>query len=656
MSKTVSTCICETNLIKDQPQENVFFLTLSRKIEDFPNEFLRTARSTSPIQICAIFSTIGPDNLGAILNIELNKELEKIVADFSNQTILDFEAFSNRVVNTLNVFVCNFSANKGVALKTSMTMLVIEGDILRVIHLGITKAVLLRENQILALTEEATVAHRYLKMGAITAEDEKTHPENMNLTQYLGKMPQDGQLIPDKNVNIKLKDGDELFLMGLGVSRKMPSQLRNSAVIKRIPIEDKVKEIMNSAINYGIKSGLTLIGMQVESTFILPGDAVIHSSLASDATVAPIKDQDPSNEFIDFSKPEQSQPARARNRAQSEVNDDTKPVSKPSSKAVREAEEADYPVKKSRKKNDLNVAEDDGTRKFVPGGADYEEGIEEQMIDAEELNAVTSKQKALSILIPVLILIVCILLGFGITFLVFHVRDLLDSNTTQATTTETGNQVLYITSDQTPVYSQAALDSTIIEKLDRGDTVTLVGVEDKFSIVLTANNITGYVLTAQLSDEDPTYYDETSEMENDPTPTPTEETTESTTEETTTTSKATSQATTTTSDTTTTTTTTSDTTTTTTTTTTSSDTTSTTTTTAEPSDTTTPEPSDKTSKSSEEPSSSSSEKPSDKPSEEPTSKATDKPKDTQAEKPASSEKPADTDNGGDNGGDQGGEN
>ena len=111
MSKTVATCIAETNQAQNMPQENVFFLTLSRKLEDFPNEFLRTARSTSPIQICAIFSTIGPDNLAAVLNLELNNELEKIVAAASNQPVLDFEGFSNQVINTLNVRVCNFAAN-----------------------------------------------------------------------------------------------------------------------------------------------------------------------------------------------------------------------------------------------------------------------------------------------------------------------------------------------------------------------------------------------------------------------------------------------------------------------------------------------------------------------------------------------------------------
>ena len=74
MSKTISTCICETNLVPNFQQENVFFHSLYREQSEFSSEFIRTARSTSPIQICALFSTQGPDNLAAVLNIELNKE------------------------------------------------------------------------------------------------------------------------------------------------------------------------------------------------------------------------------------------------------------------------------------------------------------------------------------------------------------------------------------------------------------------------------------------------------------------------------------------------------------------------------------------------------------------------------------------------------
>lgn len=468
MSKTVATCIAETNLVQGEPQENVFFLTLSRKIEDFPNEFLRTARSTSPIQICAIFSTIGPDNLSAVLNLELNAELEKIAAACSNQAVLDFDGFANQVINTLNVKVCNFAANKGTQFKTSMSMFVIEGDILRVIHVGITKAVLFRNNRIMLLTEEQTVAHRYVQMGAIQASEELTHPENMNLTQYLGKMPQEGPVNADKKVHLKLQDDDELFLMGVGLSRKLPSQMRNSIIAKPLSTEVKSKEIINAAVSYGLKAGLTLIDIKVESTFLLPGDAVINSNLKSDAQVARHGD---------------------------------------SSKSGAEAFN-----------NFENDSDSSDTINFVPGatGNGISESEDEPIVNEK-------KERAKTIIIPIVIFIVCILLGFGVTFMIFNMKNLI--NFTEATTSlvnaNVAGSVLYAGNDGVPVYSTASLDGTVIAQLKRGDVVTLQErVDDTFSKVVTANNVTGYILTAQLLDQDPTLSDPTTVMTGDPTPVP----------------------------------------------------------------------------------------------------------------------------------------
>lgn len=467
MSKTVATCIAETNLVQGEPQENVFFLTLSRKIEDFPNEFLRTAKSTSPIQICAIFSTIGPDNLSAVLNLELNAELEKIAASCSNQAVLDFEGFANQVINNLNVKVCNFAANKGTQFKTSMSMFVIEGDILRVIHVGITKAVLFRNNRIMLLTEEQTVAHRYVQMGAIQASEELTHPENMNLTQYLGKMPQEGPVNADKKVHLKLQDNDELFLMGVGLSRKLPSQMRNSIIAKPLSTEVKAKEIINSALSYGLKSGLTLIDIKVESTFLLPGDAVINSNLKSDAQVSPKAGSGKAQEANAFN-------------------------------------------------NFDSGADSSDTINFVPG--ESSNGISD---DEEEPIVNEKREKVKTIVIPIVIFIVCILLGFGVTFMIFNMKNLISFDETTTVLPDAVGSVLYAASDGVPVYSQNSLDSTIIGSLKRGDVVTLQEItDDTFSKVVTANNVTGYVLSAQLLQEDPTYNDPTTAMLSDPTPVP----------------------------------------------------------------------------------------------------------------------------------------
>ena len=475
MSKTVSTCIAETNLIQNEPQENVFFLTLSRKLEDFPNEFLRTAKSTSPIQIFAIFSTIGPDNYAAALNLELNNELEKIVAKCANLAVLDFDGFSNQVINNLNVKVCNFAANKGTQLKTSMSMFVIEGDILRVIHIGITKAVLFRNNRIMLLTEEQTVAHRYVQMGAIQASEELNHPENMNLTQYLGKMPQEGPVNADKKVHLKLQDNDELFLLGVGLSRKLPSQMRNSVIAKPLSTETKSKEIINAAVSYGLKSGLTLIDIKIESTFLLPGDAVINSNLKTDARVSSKRSRNTkthSEAFTDFD-------------SEKDVTADT-----------------------------IN---------YVPGSSDS------GRFDNDDGSARSKKKsKAASIIIPIVIFIICVVLGFGGTFMFFNMKNLIDlSETTTMPIQNLAGSVLYAASDGVPVYSTASLDGTVIAQLRRGDAVTFVGKFDEtFSKVVTSNNVTGYILTAQLLEEDPTYNDPTTEMTADPTPIPTTRMTE----------------------------------------------------------------------------------------------------------------------------------
>lgn len=461
MSKTVATCIAETNQEQNKPQENVFFLTLSRKIEDFPNEFLRTARSTSPIQVCAIFSTIGPDNLAAELNLELNSELEKIVAQTANQPVLDFEAFSNQVVNVLNVRVCNFGINKGKQFKTSMTMLVIEGDILRVVHLGVTKAVLFRDRKIMVLTEEQSVANRFAQMGSnagISPDD----PASMEPTQYLGKMPQEGELRPEKKVHLKLRDNDEIILMGLGISKGMPVQMRNSIIIKPVSTEEKAKEIINAAVNYGVKSGLTIIDLKVESTFLLPGDAVIRSNLQTEAAIAP-----------------------AGTAVFSEKNNYT-----PFDLQTTEDEEDDA----------------DDTINFVPGNAPVNEKDEEPEEDEEEEENERGSAglKIATVIMPIIIFVLCLILGFGIMFLVFNIRDFIESNAPETMASAANGSVYYAVNDNTPVYSQPSLNSTVIAILNKGDVVTVQQAADPtFSKVVTSGSLTGYCLTAQLSQQNP---------------------------------------------------------------------------------------------------------------------------------------------------------
>lgn len=482
MSKTVSTCICETNQLQNQPQENVFFHTLYRTQADFPNEFLRTARSTSPIQICAVFSTQGPDSLGAMLNIQLNDELSKIVAAAQSQPVLDFDSFSNQVVNVLNIKVCNYVVAKGgTPLKTSMTMAIIEGDTLRVIHIGNTKAVLIRDNKIMALTEEQTVAHRYVQMGAITAEQEKDHPESMNLTQYLGKLPQDGPVVPDKKIRVKLMDNDQLCVMGIGVAKLMPAQMRNMILVKPQSTENKCRDLVTSAYNYGVKYGLTVIMINVESTFLLPGDAVINNGYAADA-------------------------AMGRSVSQSNVN----PYDEYNGGYDDEGD-ADETTR-------FGVSSDDDEEEYSGNFGKKAKAKKEKKVKKNKDSKPSVKK---DILTAVLIFVICALVSYGGMYILFnakHIKDLFKPKTSETIVNE--ERVMYVVTDNTPVYAAASLESEVITTFNRGQTVTFVAADGDFCQIKFGES-EGYILSMQLSDEDPTLGETLPEMQ-DPTPVPEE--------------------------------------------------------------------------------------------------------------------------------------
>ncbi len=524
MSKTVSTCILETNQILNQPQENIFFHTIYRTQADYPNEFLRTAKSTSPIQICAIFSCIGPDNFGALLNIQLNEELAKIVAQCQKQPVLDFDVFSNQVINTLNIKVCNFNvARGGASMKVSMTMVVIEGDTLRVIHLGNTKAVLVRDNKIMALTEEHTVAHNYVKANAITPDQERTHPDNMNLTQYLGKLPQDGVLNADRKVRVKLNDNDEICLMGLGISRMLPSQMRNVVLVKPLSAEAKAREIISSAFNYGVKSGLSICLIQVESTFLLPGDAAINSAFVAEAPI------------------ETAMAHASNDKEYTQLNE-------PYGDIADEEDYADVPAVNNRKKN--SPAKSDETQKFAVSDDTQKNNrgkMNKNKNDSgyEEFEG-KKPSKFWDFMIPIITLLVCVGIGYGAMYLVFNAKHLIDkiAPTTESINEDVGT-IRYAINDNTPVYSSASTDSSTIGILSRGNSIETFEVEGQF-LRVKFNDQTGYVLISDVTDQDPTIGEDIPEMiDNTPTPTEqSEETTASSEETTTTTTEATTSATT----------------------------------------------------------------------------------------------------------------
>ena len=298
MSKTSTSLLLETNQKRGIAQENAFLYNFFRLPADFNASFARSASSDAPLQLFAIASAQGEDTLSAMALQGVMRILEKRSADLSNQTSIDFNSFTDALIGEMNQAVCAFCAkNNGSAVRISITLLVLEGDALRVLHVGNTRAVLIRDGKVIPITEDQTVAHRYVQSGAISAENERSHPERNTLTQYIGRFPQDGPVRPEKKVAFKLRTGDEIALLGTGIHEAVSIQERDAILRSSNQPEYKTKEILRAAQTM-IRGGLSAMVIRVDETTVLPAGLAVATasqmtpSTASSAYPAQIVPQD----------------------------------------------------------------------------------------------------------------------------------------------------------------------------------------------------------------------------------------------------------------------------------------------------------------------------------------------------------------------------
>lgn len=500
MSKTSSAVVCETNQILGKNQENVYFHSLYRVPEEFGSVYVRSAKSTAPIQICAVFSAQGEDTLAAMTLQAVLSKMKEITATTQQMSVLDYESFTNQVVTVLNNTVCNESIkHNGARIRVSMSMAIIEGDTLRVMNIGNTHIWMFRQGKLISLTENQTVAHRYVQMGAIPKEAEYTHEGRNELTQYLGRFAQDGDVLPDKKVHLKLLDGDELVMIGTGLDQDVPIQKLGVVIARPTQPETKASELVQCAMSEGVKSGLTALVIRIESTLLLPGDAKIEeAAVTNDLSVA-------------------AKPVVAAAPAA--------PI------AAAEMPAADAPTIQSdelRYQLNQQLNEELGT-----DSDEFDDDEEEELLQSSKQAKKEKKKKEKknsvlkTILTGLLIFLISGAIGYFGMYVLFNAGHWTgklksaDTSETSEFTDENAGQVMYALYDDTALYVEESLDSQAIDTLARGEAVTLLASNDNFAKVRKENGLMGYVPLEMISEEDPTIGEVNPTDFIDPTPIPT---------------------------------------------------------------------------------------------------------------------------------------
>ena len=157
------------------------------------------------------------------------------------------EDFLSRVMRKAHDNIVQFALEQNLLGNPGTTCVaaIIQGGKVYWAHAGDSRAYLLRDNMVAAVTHDHSVVQQWADLGYITAEQMKTHPDRHKITNCLGG---EGDLFFVKSEpEMNLQEGDVVLLCSDGLWGPLESQEICSALMVR-PLPSAVDDLMDVAL------------------------------------------------------------------------------------------------------------------------------------------------------------------------------------------------------------------------------------------------------------------------------------------------------------------------------------------------------------------------------------------------------------------------
>jgi serine/threonine protein phosphatase PrpC len=165
-------------------------------------------------------------------------------------------------------------------MSTTIVVAALAGEKLYVMHLGDSRAYLMRDGALHLLTADHTWAQEALDAGSITAAEAAQHPGRNQLLRYLGSqksisvdrgiiMPGTGQ----REEYLLAQPGDVVLLCTDGLHHPLPAgELRQTLLDHAGYPQDAVDELIAQAVAKGERDDITAVVMELPTVADLSGD------------------------------------------------------------------------------------------------------------------------------------------------------------------------------------------------------------------------------------------------------------------------------------------------------------------------------------------------------------------------------------------------
>jgi len=138
---------------------------------------------------------------------------------------------------------------------TTLTAALVDGSRVHLVHVGDSRAYLLRGGELAQLTEDHTLVHRMVMEGEISQEEAETHPHRSILTRALGV---DESVQVDES-DVELSEGDRLLLCTDGLTGMVPEGQIREILLESTDPQEAVETLVKVANRAGGIDNITAV-------------------------------------------------------------------------------------------------------------------------------------------------------------------------------------------------------------------------------------------------------------------------------------------------------------------------------------------------------------------------------------------------------------
>lgn len=143
---------------------------------------------------------------------------------------------------------------------TTFSGLVLTGEEATVLHIGDSRAYLVRDGVVKQVTNDHTFVQRLVETGRITAEEALVHPRRNVLMRVLG----DVEAFPEIDATTMVtRPGDRWMLCSDGLSGVVPPELTSGILLSKITADEAAELLVGEALEHGAPDNVTVVVVDV---------------------------------------------------------------------------------------------------------------------------------------------------------------------------------------------------------------------------------------------------------------------------------------------------------------------------------------------------------------------------------------------------------